>query len=117
MSNTYTQLYIQYVFSVKGRQTFIKESFRDEKEKLCAELSAIINVNLLLFIVILTYPYICRNASDNFPILLNGACQIRFIKMVEWQKYLPGKFSWHDDFGLFTYSKSQMDKVAKYGLN
>lgn len=104
-------------FLSKEDKPSLKNHSETRKKKLCAELSAIINVNLLLFIVILTYPYICRNASDNFPILLNGACQIRFIKMVEWQKYLPGKFSWHDDFGLFTYSKSQMDKVAKYGLN
>jgi hypothetical protein len=30
MANTYTQLYIQFVFTVKGRGSFIKESFRDE---------------------------------------------------------------------------------------
>ena len=28
MANTYTQLYIQFVFSVKGRQNLIKESFK-----------------------------------------------------------------------------------------
>ena len=34
MANTYTQLYIQIVFSVKGRENLIKESFRDELEKI-----------------------------------------------------------------------------------
>ena len=33
MANTYTQLYIQYIFSVKGRENLIKEQFRDELEK------------------------------------------------------------------------------------
>ena len=33
MANTYTQLYIQFVFSVQGRQNLIKESIRDELEK------------------------------------------------------------------------------------
>ena len=33
MANTYTQLYIQFVFSVKGRENLIKESIRDELEK------------------------------------------------------------------------------------
>ena len=33
MANTYTQLYTQYVFSVKGTENLIKESFRDELEK------------------------------------------------------------------------------------
>lgn len=33
MANTYTQLYVQLVFSVKGRDNLIKEKFRDELEK------------------------------------------------------------------------------------
>jgi len=33
MPNTYSQLYIQIVFAVKGRQHFIKESFREELQK------------------------------------------------------------------------------------
>ncbi len=33
MANTYTQLYIQFVFAVKGRENLINESFRDELEK------------------------------------------------------------------------------------
>jgi hypothetical protein len=32
MANTYTQLYLQFVFSVQGRQNLIKEQFRDELE-------------------------------------------------------------------------------------
>ena len=33
MANTDTQLYIQFVFSVKGRENLINEKFRDELEK------------------------------------------------------------------------------------
>ncbi len=33
MPNTYSQLYIQIVFAVKGRQSLIKEEFRDELQK------------------------------------------------------------------------------------
>ena len=33
MPNTYSQLYIQIVFAVKGRQAFIKENFREEVQK------------------------------------------------------------------------------------
>ena len=33
MPNTYSQLYIQTVFSVKGRQHFISEFFREELQK------------------------------------------------------------------------------------
>jgi hypothetical protein len=33
------------------------------------------------------------------------------------KKYLPGKFSWQDGYGAFTYSKSQIDKVVEDVLN
>ncbi|MEO5781963.1 MAG: transposase, partial [Ginsengibacter sp.] len=33
MPNTYSQLYIQIVFAVKGRHSYIDESFRDELQK------------------------------------------------------------------------------------
>jgi REP element-mobilizing transposase RayT len=33
MANTYSQLYIQIVFAVKGRKQFVKEDFREEVQK------------------------------------------------------------------------------------
>jgi REP element-mobilizing transposase RayT len=33
MPNTYSQLYVQIVFAVKGRQHFIEESFRQDLQK------------------------------------------------------------------------------------
>ena len=33
MPNTYSQIYVQIVFAVKGRECFIKESFREELQK------------------------------------------------------------------------------------
>jgi len=33
------------------------------------------------------------------------------------KKWISGKFNWQDGFGAFTYSKSQIDDVAKYILN
>ncbi len=33
------------------------------------------------------------------------------------KKYIPGKFSWQDGHGAFTYSKPQIDMVVKYILN
>ncbi|MDH7460893.1 transposase [Chitinophagaceae bacterium 26-R-25] len=33
MANTYTQIYIQIVFAVKGRKCFIKGDFREDVQK------------------------------------------------------------------------------------
>jgi mono/diheme cytochrome c family protein len=38
-------------------------------------------------------------------------------KWINEQKMIMGKFNWQEGFGAFTYSKSQIDAVAKYILN
>jgi len=42
MPNTYSQIYLQIVFAVKGRESFIRESFREELQKY---ITGIINNN------------------------------------------------------------------------
>ena len=33
MANTYSQIYLQFIFAVKGRENLIKEDFREEVQK------------------------------------------------------------------------------------
>ncbi len=39
MANTYTQLFVQYIFAVQGRENLIKEQNRDELEKIICGLA------------------------------------------------------------------------------
>ncbi len=38
-------------------------------------------------------------------------------KWINENKFIIGKFNWQEGFGAFSYSKSQIDNVAKYILN
>ena len=118
MANTYTQLYIQFVFSVKGRENLIREAFRVELEKV---MCGIVNNHKCK-----TYAIYCN--PDHTHILVGMHPTISPSKLMEqiksgsskWlnnQKYIHGKFSWQDGYGGFTYSKSQIDNVVKYILN
>ena len=118
MANTYTQLYIQYVFSVKGRENLIKEKFRDELEKVICGI--ITNHGSK------TYAIYCNPDHTHIFVGLHPAISVS--KLVEqiksgsskWlnnKKYVPGKFSWQKGYEAFTYSKSHIDKVVKYILN
>ncbi|MBK8701953.1 MAG: IS200/IS605 family transposase [Saprospiraceae bacterium] len=118
MANTYTQLYVQFVFSVKGFENVIKEKFRDELEKVMCGI--ITNHNCK------TYAIYCN--PDHTHILVGMHPTLAPSKLMEqvksgsskWlneKKYIPGKFLWQDGFGAFTYSKSQIDVVVKYILN
>ncbi len=118
MANTYTQLYVQFVFAVKGRQNFIKESFRDELEKVICGIIAKHKGKV--------YAIYCN--PDHTHILVSVHPVVSHSKLMEqvksgssnWlneKKYLPGKFAWQDGFGAFSYSKSQVDSVVKYIMN
>jgi len=118
MANTYTQLYVQIVFSVKGRANLINEKFRDELEKV---ICGIVTEHKCK-----TYAIYCN--PDHTHVLVGLHPTISVSKLTEqvksgssnWlngKKYIVGKFCWQDGYGAFTYSRSHIDKVVKYILN
>jgi putative transposase len=118
MANTYTQLYTQYVFAVKGRENLIREQFRAELEKVMCGI--VVNHKCK------TYAIYCN--PDHTHIFVGMHPTIAPAKLMEqvksgtsnWinnKKYIHGKFSWQDGYGAFTYSKSHIDNVVKYVLN
>ena len=118
MANTYSQLFHQFVFSVKGRDNFIREDFRDELEKtICGIISNYKCKPLAIY---------CN--PDHVHILIGMNPAMSPSKLMEqvksgssnWlnqKKYISGKFHWQDGFGCFSYSKSHIDTVIKYILN
>lgn len=118
MPNTYTQIYVQIVFAVKGRKNLISENNRDDIEKY---ISGIISNKKSKLMAIY-----CNPDHIHILISLHPAVSIsdmaRDIKAnssrwINEQKIISGKFNWQEGFGAFTYSKSQLDNVVKYILN
>jgi putative transposase len=118
MANTYTQLYIQFVFTVKGRENLVKESFRDELEKI---ICGIVTNHKCK-----TYAIYCN--PDHTHLFVGMHPNITPSKLMEqvksgsskWlndKKYLPYKFSWQDGFGAFSYSRSHINNVVQYVIN
>lgn len=118
MANTYTQLYIQFVFAVQGRENLIKESFRDELEKV---ICGIVSNHKCK-----TYAIYCNPDHTHIfvgmhqviaPSKLMEQVKCGSSKWINDKKYVMGKFLWQDGYGAFTYSKSHIDNVVKYVLN
>ena len=118
MANTYTQLYIQIVFAVKGRQNLISEKNREAVEKyICGIISNKKCKPIAIY---------CNPDHVHILIGLHPAVSISDIvrdikanssKWINEQNWIKGKFSWQEGFGAFSYSKSQIDAVVKYILN
>ncbi len=118
MPNTYTQLYIQIVFAVKGRQHFIEKSIREKLEKYITGI--ITNHKQKLFAIYAMPDHIHILVSIKPDIALSNLVRDIKANSSKWLKEQHGKyssFSWQEGFGGFSYSKSQIDNVVNYILN
>ncbi len=118
MANTYTQLYVHVIFTVKGRNNLISSKW---KEKLHQYISGIItNKSQKLMII--------NGMPDHIHMLigLKPDCKLSDLvrdikanssKWINEKKYVKGKFEWQTGFGAFSVSQSQLKKVINYILN
>lgn len=115
MANTYTQIYIQVVFAVEGRQSLIPAEHNDELQKY---ITGIVSAQRHKLIAI-------NNMPDHLHLLVGlrpdaalselvrdvKANSSRFINEKRW---VLGRFSWQEGFGAFSYSRSQLGAVIRY---
>ncbi|MCW2121104.1 IS200/IS605 family transposase [Flavobacterium sp. 7A] len=115
MANTYTQLYIQIVFAVKGRQNLVSSIWKDELYKYITGIATnegqkLIAINGMpdhIHILIGLKPD--KSLSDLVRAI--KANSSRFINEKGW---INGKFEWQTGFGAFSYSHSQLTNVINY---
>jgi putative transposase len=117
MPNTYSQLYIQIVFAVKGRKAFIKESFREELQMYISGIVAEKKQKLMAIYCMPDHTHIFVSMKPNLTI----SDLVRDIKSNSTiflkDKNIAKEFSWQEGFGAFSYSKSQSKNVIDYVLN
>ena len=115
MANTYTQIYVQIVFAVKGRENLIHEKHRDELEKY---ICGIVNNKESKPLAIYCNPdhlHILIGLNPNTSVSdITRDIKANSSKWINEKKFIVGKFSWQEGYGAFTYAKSQIDAVAKY---
>jgi putative transposase len=118
MPGTYSQIYIQIVFAVKGRENLISKKWKEEVHKYIAGII---------------------KGKNHKPIIVNGMPNhihafvglkpsmaisdlVRDIKnnstnFINKNNFVQGKFSWQEGYGAFSYSHSHIDNVYNYILN
>jgi putative transposase len=118
MSDTYTQLYIHLVFSVKGRNNFIQPIWEDELHKY---ITAVVQTDRHKMLAINGMPdhiHIFLGLNPAFSI----SDLVKDIKRASnnWineKGFVRGRFEWQSGYGAFSYSRSQIDHVCKYIQN
>ncbi len=118
MPGTFSQIYIQIVFTVQGRQNFIHKEWKDDLHKY---ISGIITGKNQKAIIVNGMPDHIHAFVGLKP-AMRISDLVRDIKnnssnFINDNKFLKGKFSWQDGYGAFSYSQSHIKTVYDYILN
>ena len=113
--NTFSQIYIQIVFSVKNRNNSISNDWKNELYKyiagiITAKKQKVIKINGTLdhiHIFVGLKPDIA--ISDLVRDIKNNSS-----KYINDKQLTKGKFYWQEGYGAFSYAHSQIDAVCKY---
>lgn len=118
MANTYSQVYLQFIFAVKGRCSLIPQKYNDELQKYITGLVQNRKQKLLAI----------NNMPDHLHLLVGFGTTMSMADFMEEVKsisskfindknWIREKFEWQRGYGVFSYSRSQIDGVIKYIMN
>jgi putative transposase len=118
MSGTFSQIYIQVVFAVKGRGNLINEKWKSDLHKY---ISGIINGKGQKSIIVNGMPDHIHAFIGLKPVMAVSDL-VRDIKnnstnFINDNKFVRGRFSWQEGYGAFSYSHSQIETVYKCIFN
>jgi len=118
MANTYTQMNVHAVFSVKGRGNFISNKWKDELHMyLAGTLKETQNYSLAVGgYKDHVHIFFELNPTNSVSDVLKNV-KSKSSKWINTKGFIAGKFEWQAGYGAFTYSRSQRDRVIKYIMN
>ena len=115
MANTYTQLFIHYVFAVQNRRSLISKKWQNDLYKYISgiidnqghKLYIINGVSDHIHILISMNP---KQSPSNLMYHLKRSSSL----WINDNKLTLGRFSWQDGFGAFSLGFSQLPQKIKY---
>ena len=115
MANTYTQIYIQVVFAVQGRQNLIRPERKEELQKYITGIVTRQGQKLLAIHCMPDHTHILMGLRPNIALSnLVGDIKTGATNHINEQRWMPGRFAWQEGFGAFSYSHSQLAAVIAY---
>lgn len=118
MAGTYTQIYLQFVIVVNGRQNLLAKPWRQDVFKYISGIITNKGQKAIIVNGVGNHIHIFVGLKPSMRI----SDLIRDIKnntsnYVNKKKWVTGKFSWQEGYGVFSYTYSHIDKVYNYILS
>ena len=118
MANTYTQIYLQIVFAVEGRQNLIR---RENKEELHKYITGVVTDRQQKLLAIHCMPDHTHMLVGIRPSMalsdLVHDVKIAATNFVNQKAWVIGRFRWQEGFGAFSYGHSQLTRIIRYIQN
>ena len=118
MANTFSQVYLQFVFAVQGRQNLIQGKYKEELHKYITSLVQVRKAKILAIHCMPDHTHLFVGFKPS--VLISGFVKEIKVKSNEFitnKKWVNGSFNWQEGYGVFSYGHSQIDRVCKYVLN
>jgi len=118
MANTYTQIYIHVVFAVERRQNLIQPEHNDELQKYIAGILSAQKQKLIAINNMPDHMHLLIGLRPNSSLSeLVGDVKTGSSNFINRKRWVAGRFSWQEGFGVFSHSRSQLDDAAGYIKN
>jgi REP element-mobilizing transposase RayT len=115
MPNTFTQIYVQVVFAVNGRESLISPSFKETLFKYIGGTMRNANQKLIAINGMPDHIHILVGLRPTVAISdLVKDIKVASSRFINDKRLVRGRFSWQEGFGAFSYSQSNLSKVALY---
>ena len=118
MAGTYSQIYIQIVFAVNGRENLLQKPWREEVFKYISGIVKGKNQKPIIVNGVFNHVHLFVGLKPSISV----SDLVRDVKnnssnFINEQRFVRGKFSWQEGFGSFSYAHSQIEQVYQYILN
>lgn len=115
MADTFSQIYIHLVFSVKGRQNIIHKTWREELFKYVSGIIKGRDQKVFAIGGMPDYIHILISLRPNYLVSeLVNSVKTNSSKWINSKGFIKGKFNWQEGYGAFSYGQSQLDHVIQY---
>lgn len=118
MPNTYTQLYIQFVFAVQNRDAMITEAIRNDVQKYITGIATKKEHKMLALYCMPdhTHIFVGLNPSQSISSLA-GDLKSNSARWLNQEKLCKFEFNWQEGFGAFSYHKKMISTIGNYIYN
>ncbi len=107
MPNTYSQIYIQIVFAVKGRENLISKLHREELHKYITGIVQNREQKMLSIFCMPDHTHLLVGLKPTISISdLTRDIKAGSSKFMNDNHWVKSKFNWQEGFGAFSYSRS-----------